>query len=356
MRVRAVFRELAVRLGLSVLGMAVLVVALTAWFLDQAHAAKWIGGPAELPAWVVVIAVIVDLGVLTLLTLGVARSLADRSAETVADPLRQLASRTDEMASGGFALDPQARPGRLVEQEPWKAGIREIDAVAREVERHHGTFARALVSERSFAADASHQLRSPLAALLLRLEEIAESEDVEVVHSEADIAISQVERLTGVVEELLRRTRAGHASGGALSSVDAVLAGLDEEWSPAFEEAGRAIELVSERGMIVEASASAVSQVLNTLLENALSHGRGDVLLHAERSGPSAVFRVGDQGPGIAREMARSIFDRAVTTGEGTGLGLAVARETAESVGGRLELTELSPPVFALYLPLTETP
>lgn len=353
---RSVFRELARRVTLVVVGVVVVGVGVAAWLLYEARQAPWLGGEGKLPLGVLVATLVVGGVLVVVVGLAVARSLADRSAETVAGPLRQLAHRTDEMASGGFALDPQTRPGRLVEPEPWRAGIPEVDAVAREIDRHHSTFGRALVSERSFAADASHQLRTPLAALLLRLEEIAEVDDVCVARAEAEIAISQVERLTGVVDELLRRTRAGHASGGALSAVDAVLAGLDEEWGPAFAEHGRSVELSCERGVIVEASASSLSQVLNALLENALSHGQGTVSLHVGRSGPSAVFTVSDQGPGIPRELGGAIFDRAVTTGPGTGLGLAVARETAEAVGGRLELTRLRPPVFALYLPLADTP
>ncbi|MFK5633063.1 MULTISPECIES: sensor histidine kinase [unclassified Ornithinimicrobium] len=352
---RAVFREAAFRLTMILSGLAVVVGGLVLWALRGIRHSRT-GADEALPEWIVLLAAVLTLGAIVLVALPLARSLADRAAETVAAPLRLLAHRTDEMTSGGFALDPEARPGRLVQPEPWRAGIPEIDAVAREIDRHHTTFARALVFERSFAADASHQLRTPMAALLLRLEEVAQSDDVAVARTEADIAIGQLERLTGVVDELLRRTRPGHASGGALSAVDNVLAGLDEEWGPAFVDAGRSIELSAERGMIVQASDSAVSQVLNTLVENALLHGRGRVSVHAGRSGPSAVFTVSDQGPGVPQDLARTLFDRGVTTGRGTGLGLAVARETAESMGGRLELTQVRPPVFALYLALAETP
>ncbi len=351
---RAVLRELALRIVLVVAVTTVVAGALVSWVIVELRS-----GPFEdtrTPLWLLVGIVLSGSALVIAVAAPVVRSLADRTAETVADPLRRLAHRTDEMASGGFALDPQTRPGRVVLPEPWRAGIREIDAVAREIDRHHSTFAKALVSERSFAADASHQLRTPLAALLLRLEEIAQSHDPAEARTEAEIAIGQVERLTGVVDELLRRTRAGHATGGALSAVDQVLAGLDEEWTPSFTELRRSIELTCERGIIVDASASALSQVLNTLVENALVHGDGRVEVHVARSGPSAVFRVTDQGPGIPPHLARTVFDRAVTTGQGTGLGLAVARETAETIGGRLELVQVRPPVFALYLPLAQTP
>jgi signal transduction histidine kinase len=351
---RSVLRELALRVLLVVAVTCLVAGALASWIIVELR-----GGPFEAtrtPLWLLILVVLSGSALVIAVTGPTVRSLADRTAETIADPLRRLAHRTDEMASGGFALDPQTRPGRVVLPEPWRASIREIDAVAREIDRHHSTFAKALVSERSFAADASHQLRTPLAALLLRLEEIAQSQDPAEARAEAEIAIGQVERLTGVVDELLRRTRAGHATGGALSAVDQVLAGLDEEWTPSFTEVSRSIELTCERGIIVDASASALSQVLNTLVENALLHGDGRVEVHVARSGPSAVFRVTDQGAGIPPHLARTVFDRAVTTGQGTGLGLAVARETAETIGGRLELVQVRPPVFALYLPLAQTP
>lgn len=353
---RSILREHTTRVALTATGVTTVAALLAVSMLREVQRARLDPSVATLlPGWLPLLVVLAWSGLALALIGPMTRPLADRTSETVAAPLRLLAHRTDEMASGGFALDPEARPGRFVQPEPWKAGIPEIDAVAREVDRHHSTFAQALVFERSFAADASHQLRTPMAALLLRLEEIAQCDDARVAREEAEIAISQVERLTGVVDELLRRTRPGHASGGAVSSVDMVLAGLAEEWTPSFEEAGREIVLGSERGIIVEASASAVSQVLNTLLENALAHGGGTVRVDVGRSGPSAVFTVQDEGPGVPRELSRVIFDRGHTSGEGTGLGLFVARSTAESVGGRLELTTLRPAVFACYLPMART-
>ena len=353
---RELFRDLAIQVVLITCGIALTIGVILGWIAFEFAEQRWEAGDGLPSGWVTVLTVLLFILLSLAISYPVARSVGARASEAAVEPLRRLAQRTDEMASGGFALDPQARPGRVVDPEPWRAGLLEVDAIAREIDRHHSTFSRALVHERSFAADASHQLRTPMAALLLRLEEIAQAEDVEVARAEAEIAIGQVERLTGVVDELLRRTRAGHASGGALSAVDVVLAGLDEEWTPAFAGVDRHIELTTERGIIVEASASSLSQILNTLVENALIHGEGRVDVHVARSGPSAVFAVTDQGRGIPSDLARQIFDRAVTTGTGTGLGLAVARETAEDIGGRLELTQLRPPVFVLYLPLAETP
>lgn len=347
---RSIFRELTLRLSLAVLALALAAAGVMVWALAQLDLASRTSGER----WgLVLLGASVTGLVVALISTRLARAQADRAAESVASPLRLLAQRTDEMTAGGFALDPQARPGRLVELDPWQAGITEIDALAREIDRHHQTLARSLVSERSFAADASHQLRTPLAALLLRLEEIARlGEQHPAVRAEAEIAIAQVERLSGVVDDLLRRTRAGHASGGARCAVDAVLAALLDEWEPVFEEQGRELGVRADKGLIVEASDSTLTQVLHSLLENALTHGDGAVSVAVVRSGPSAVFTVSDRGAGVPAHLERDIFERAVTTGPGTGLGLAMAREAAEAVGGRLELTQARPPIFALYLPL----
>jgi signal transduction histidine kinase len=89
--------------------------------------------------------------------------------------------------------------------------------------------------------------------------------------------------------------------------------------------------------------------VLSTLLENSLAHGRGTVDVHARRSGPSVVVEVSDQGDGVPSTIAPHIFERSVSSG-GTGLGLALARDLAESNGGRLELIQAQPAIFALFL------
>ncbi len=333
--------------GSAVFGLGLSWIVATVLLKVQRDRAA-VGDPLVTP-WVLGFAVVLTTLIVVALTWFAMLRLAERSAARTAHAMRQLSQRAEEYGAGGFAFEP------LTEDElvPLTSDMEEIDSLSRVLDRNHHALMRALTAERSFAADASHQLRTPLAALLLRLEEISEAEDLQTARHEAEIAIGQTERLAGVVDDLLHRTRAGHADGGRSVSLDTVLTQLLKEWDPSFAGTGRALRSSIERGMIVRSSASAISQILNTLVENSLAHGAGDVEIRAQRSGPSAVIEVRDQGPGIPLDLARVIFERGTTTGRGTGLGLAVARETADSFGGRLELTQAQPAVFALYVSMS---
>jgi signal transduction histidine kinase len=274
---------------------------------------------------------------LAVVALGAGVLVAIRQAHRLSQPMRALADRAERLGAGESRI------------QPLHSGIAELDQVSEVLSRSAQRLTKSLASERDFASDASHQLRTPLTALLMRLEEIAATDDLSVVQEEANIAIAQVERLTGVVDDLLSRTRRGGDEARATVSLDSVIAALQREWQPAFEQARRSVRVHGERGLVVQAKPVDLSQILSTLLENALAHGRGTVDVHARRSGPSVVVEVSDQGEGVPATIAPHIFERSVTT-SGTGLGLALARDLAESNGGRLELIQAQPAIFALFL------
>lgn len=340
------FRWATLLVGVGAAAFALALSWGTSLLLLQVQRQRAVQDLPLIPAWVVVFGALCAILLSLAVAWWAAVRIAERTTVRTIQAMRQLTQRAEEYGSGGFALEPLTEEALV----PLTSGLTEVDNLSRVLDRNHHALMRALTAERSFAADASHQLRTPLAALLLRLEEISESSDLEVVRTEAEIAIGQTERLAGVVDDLLHRTRAGHADGGRSVSLDTVLTGLLTEWQPSFSTAGRALSSSIERGMIVRSSASAISQILNTLVENALVHGGGTVRVVARRSGPSAIIEVIDGGPGIAPQLARTVFERGTTTGTGTGLGLAVARETAESFGGRLELVQAQPTVFALFV------
>jgi signal transduction histidine kinase len=271
----------------------------------------------------------------SVVALGVAKVVADKRADRVAGLLATLGERAERGSA-----DPKP--------VPLKSGIVEVDRLDSALARGSQQSAKRLASERDFAADASHQLRTPLTALLMRLEEIAATDDPEVVAEEATIAIGQVERLSKVVDDLMSRTRSGVDTNPAVS-LDSVLASLQREWQPAFAGARRSVKISGERGVQVRATPVALGQILTTLLENSLAYGRGTVEIAARRAGPSVVIEVTDEGDGVAPALAPHIFERSVSS-TGSGLGLSLARDLAEAAGGRLELVRAKPPLFALFL------
>jgi signal transduction histidine kinase len=236
-------------------------------------------------------------------------------------------------------------------RQPLKSsGIAEVDRVVELLNRSGDRIDRLIAAERQFASNASHQLRTPLTALSMRLEEIVSAEDPRTVREEARSALAQVERLVAVVEHLLDSVRDNNLRAGPVS-LDHVVLQQVVEWEPAFGAANRRIVATGTRGLVALATHNGLSQVLATLLENSLTHGAGKVTVSTRSTGISLVVEVTDEGPGVPPELGARIFERSVSgRRRSTGLGLSVARELAESEGGRLELVQQKPPVFALFL------
>lgn len=282
--------------------------------------------------------------VVSLLAAVAAALLAVHQARRVAAPLTDLAETAERLGSG----DPRPRHRRY--------GVEELDRVADVLDASAERIARMLTAERRLAADASHQLRTPLTALSMRLEEIVVTEDDAIVKEEACIALAQVERLTDVVERLLTNSR-DVRSGSALGfDVDEVVRQQIEEWKPAFRGAGRALVHSGREGLRAVGTPGAVAQVLATLVENALMHGDGTVAIRTRTTGNQVVVEVTDGGPGVPPELGSRVFERTVSGRNSTGLGLAVARDLAEADGGRLELLQAKPPIFALFLSREDPP
>jgi signal transduction histidine kinase len=265
--------------------------------------------------------------------------VAHWQARRLAAPLIYLAASAEQLGSS------QARP-RL---EP--TGIEEIDLVAAELARSAERMAGRLAAERQFASNASHQLRTPLTALSMRLEEIQEVADSEEVREEARISLEQVERLGNVIDDLMTSSRRTTSGVTEIIHLDEVLRQQEEEWGRSFEAAGRRLQVMHGSGISVLATPGGVAQILATLLENSLKHGAGTTTVRVRRSGATGVvLEVADEGPGVPDELAPHVFERSVSSGGGTGLGLAVAKDLAQADGGRLSLAQRRPAVFALFL------
>ncbi|SDD01579.1 ATP-binding protein [Streptomyces prasinopilosus] len=281
------------------------------------------------------------IGLVALLAVIAAVLLAVRQANRLASPLTDLAETAERLGSG----DPRPRHRRY--------GVPELDRVADVLDSSAERIGRMLTAERRLAADASHQLRTPLTALSMRLEEITLTDDPETVKEEATIALAQVERLTDVVQRLLTNSRDPRTGSAVTFELDEVIQQQLAEWRPAYRSAGRAIVTSGKRHLRAVGTPGAVAQVLAALIENSLMHGGGTVALRTRVTGNQAVIEVTDEGPGVPADLGARIFERAISGHNSTGIGLAVARDLAEADGGRLEMLQAKPAVFGLFLSRT---
>ena len=284
---------------------------------------------------------LVLIGSLAALAVGVAVVLALLLARRLARPLTELAEAADRLGSG------DARPlGR-------RYGLHELDRVAEGLDGSAQRINDLLAAEREFAVDASHQLRTPLTALSMRLEEmIGAAEFPDVVREEGAAALAQTERLTDVVSQLLARHRSSAAGKPELVSVDDLIAQQLVEWDPAYRRAGRKLEVAGEQDLHAFVTAGGVSQVVATLLDNALTHGDGTVTIRTSQTPNSVVIEVRDEGRGVPPELVPRIFERSVSGRPGgTGLGLSLARTLAAASGGQVVLVRPRPAAFAAFFP-----
>ena len=264
-------------------------------------------------------------------------------ARRLAAPLDDLASASRRLGSGDFSARTSAHGGP------------EVEAVADALNHSAERIGYLLATERQFSVDASHQLRTPLTALRMRLEELVGTDDLGVVREEATAALAQADRLTATITELLefrRRGRVGDQIDLDLSAAVGRHVGL---WQNSFQRAGRRLELFTLGPDVVRASHGAVGQALDVLLDNALRHGSGTVHVEVGRAGPRGSVRVSDEGKGVDSAHLEHLFTRDPDRA-GHGLGLALARALVESEGGRLELVRARPALFEVAFTPQRTP
>jgi signal transduction histidine kinase len=203
-----------------------------------------------------------------------------------------------------------------------------------------------LERERRFVADAGHELRTPLAVLKTELEAALRAGDAgPETRAALAAAVEECDRLAQLADDLLVIARA--AEGGlpvrpeALPAA-ALLDGVRDRFGERAGRHGRAIRVEAD-DVAVRADPLRVRQALANLVDNALRHGDGDVVLRARAEDGGVALEVADQGAGFAPDIAPRAFerfargDRARTRG-GTGLGLAIVRAIAEAHGGRATL------------------
>ena len=257
-------------------------------------------------------------------------------AGTLSRPLQRLADTARRIADG----DLEARA-------PIE-GAEEQRAVAGAFNLMTDRLVRSLEAQRDFVANASHQLRTPLTGLKLRLEAAGVVTDDPVVERELEAAEREADRLARLVTDLLALA-AADAPAAEPEPVDLRGAAREavERFAPRAEAASRTIELVDGPAAYASASVGDVATALDNLIENALVHTPPEtrVQLEVGTNDMSAWVAVLDDGPGLAPEDLALAFERfrrgarRRPDAPGSGLGLAIAGTLAERWGGRALIT-----------------
>lgn len=232
---------------------------------------------------------------------------------------------------------------------PQETGLHEVDLTINNLFLAATDAQRRLDAERTLAADVSHQLRSPLTALSLRLEQISRETKDSTVHEDSTAALGQVDRLVKLVEGLLTTWRSTTDRDLTEIEVASLLTNINERWKSKVLASGRNIVIDCEPDLVALGTPEVQELVLSVLIENSLQHGAGTIQISARDFQSWTLIELKDDGEGISQDIENTLMTQGVTTG-GTGLGLAWARNQVASDGGRLELRNLKPAVFGIFL------
>ena len=266
--------------------------------------------------------VVVGVGLAALaLGLGLAWVLAG----SLARPLRALASTARRVEEG--ELDARAEV----------AGAREQQEVAVAFNEMTERLAQVLESQREFVGNASHQLRTPLTGLRLRLEAAGVKTEDPAVRKDLELAEAEVVRLTRLLNSLLTLAREGdRPTLHAPVSLRAASEAAYERWLPHADASGHTLALAGEGDALVRAGEEDVAITLDNLIENALVYAPAGTTVTVTWD-PRGHLAVLDEGPGVPPGEERTVFERfrrARTDRPGTGLGLAIVETLARRWGG----------------------
>jgi two-component system OmpR family sensor kinase len=219
---------------------------------------------------------------------------------------------------------------------------------------------RSFERERRFVADASHELRTPVAVIRAELEGAlrAGGHDPEV--REALIAsVEECDHLAQLAEDLLIVARTGEGELPVRReqlALRELLERVQRRFADRAGERGRTISVDAGDARSAYADELRLSQALGNLVDNALRYGQGEIVLRSRRTASGLELEVSDRGEGFAPDFAERAFERfargdPARTRDGTGLGLSIVRTIAEAHGGRAEVVPGPGATVRIWLP-----
>jgi signal transduction histidine kinase len=274
-------------------------------------------------------------------------------AQTLTRPLRRLRHTAERMERG--EVDVRVAPG----------GAAELDALGRALNRLAETLEHEEEIRRASAADLAHELRTPVNALLSRIEAAQDGvltgrENLAVMHAEAL-------RLTRLLDDLARLTdaeRPGLLLDKRPVDLAAVVHRVAESFAPRFESTGISLVVETTAGVVL-GDEGRLEQIAVNLVNNAWRYTEsGQVILRVASTGDEILLEVADTGVGIAPDDLRHIFtrfwrgdrSRSRSTG-GAGIGLAIVREIVRAHDGRIDVDSRTGEgsTFRVFLPALKT-
>ena len=249
---------------------------------------------------------------------------------SLARPLRRLADAAQRFGSGDLSV----RAGDI-------RGPQEVEQLASSFDQMAERVEDTVQAQRAFAANASHQLRTPLTGMKLRLESaIADTTD-DGLRRELVAAEAEVDRLSAIVDRLLATASRTESHPPRPVDLATIAERAAERWIAPAREA-RTELVVDAHAATAVAHAEDVDQILDNLVDNAIAYAPGRVEISAGLANGHAFVAVRDHGPGISEHDLPSVTDRFFRgdgrTTPGSGLGLAIVRELAEHDDGSIEI------------------
>jgi len=251
----------------------------------------------------------------------------------IARPIERLTRRTEKLAEGDFSVRADDA-----------SGPSEVRELSRSFNSMAGRLGLLIEGQRQFASAVSHQLRTPLTALRLRLEQAQDSlgADHPIVEEALEASRAETDRLQEMVEQLLALARI-EGRAAAVATVDAVevVRSRAEMWSSLGSERGIDFQLDVPASAQCVAIEGALEQIVDNYIDNALTVApdNSEILLRVSQVGNKTLIDVCDSGPGLTDQELSFAFERFwrgkhTENAPGTGLGLAIVKQLAVASGG----------------------